>query len=223
MSKFVSLYPLDATACMRLHFFGIFFFGKPVTGEANLRLTDKMKDDELHIIQRILKGETALYEYFLNTYGQQVFTLVVRVVSNQKDAEELTQDIFLKAFRHLSSFKGNSSFSTWIYSIAYNTAISCARKKKFDTFVMDDALLAGISDTQVDEALNDEREEQIARLNRAIGQLNAEEWALINLFYYEGKALNEVALILGLTESNTKVKLHRIRKKIYVLMKQEDI
>lgn len=182
-----------------------------------------MKDDELHIIQRILKGETALYEYFLNTYGQQVFTLVVRVVSNQEDAEELTQDIFLKAFRHLSSFKGNSSFSTWIYSIAYNTAVSCARKKKFDTFVMDDALLAGISDTQVDEALNDEREEQIARLNRAIGQLNAEEWALINLFYYEGKALNEVALILGLTESNTKVKLHRIRKKIYVLMKQEDI
>lgn len=88
---------------------------------------------------------------------------------------------------------------------------------------MDDALLAGISDTQVDEALNDEREEQIARLNRAIGRLNAEEWALINLFYYEGKALNEVALILGLTESNTKVKLHRIRKKIYVLMKQEDI
>ena len=68
-----------------------------------------MKDDELHIIQHILKGETALYEYFLNTYGQQVFTLVVRVVSNQEDAEELTQDIFLKAFRHLSSFKGNSS------------------------------------------------------------------------------------------------------------------
>ena len=83
-----------------------------------MRLTDKMKDDERHIIQRILRGETALYEHFLNTYGQQVFILVARIVSNQEDAEELTQDVFLKAFQHLSSFKGTSSFSTWIYSIA---------------------------------------------------------------------------------------------------------
>ena len=188
-----------------------------------MRLTDKMKDDERHIIQRILRGETALYEHFLNTYGQQVFILVARIVSNQEDAEELTQDVFLKAFQHLSSFKGTSSFSTWIYSIAYNTAISSARKKKFDTFVMDDALLANISDTQVDEALNDEGEEQIAKLNRATEQLDSEEQALISLFYYEEKTLNEVALILGLTESNAKVKLHRIRKKIYVLMKQEKV
>ena len=188
-----------------------------------MRLTDKMKDDERHIIQRILRGETALYEHFLNTYGQQVFILVARIVSNQEDAEELTQDVFLKAFQHLSSFKGTSSFSTWIYTIAYNTAISSARKKTFDTFVMDDTLLANISDTQVDEALNDEGEEQIAKLNRAMEQLDSEEQALISLFYYEEKTLNEVALILGLTESNAKVKLHRIRKKIYVLMKQEKV
>ena len=96
-------------------------------------------------------------------------------------------------------------------------------KKKIDTFVMDDALLANISDTQVDEALNDEREEQIARLSSAMEQLNSEERALISLFYYEEKPLNEIAIILGLTESNAKVKLHRIRKKIYVLMKQEKV
>lgn len=188
-----------------------------------MRLIDKMKDSDIHITQRILNGETALYEYFLNAYGQQVFTLIVRIVINQEDAEELTQDTFIKAFQHLSSFKGNSSFSTWIYSIAYNTAISHARKKKFDTFAMDDALLANISDQQVDEALNEEGEEQILKLNRAIEQLNSDERALITLFYHEEKPLTEVALILGLTESNAKVKLHRIRKKIYVLMKQEEV
>lgn len=181
-----------------------------------------MKDDEQHIIQRILQGETALYEHFLRTYGQQVFTLVARIVSSREDAEELTQDVFLKAFNHLPSFKGNSSFSTWIYSIAYNTAVSSARKKSFDTLALDDAQLANLSDTQVDEALNDDREEQIARLERAVGRLDAEERAQIDLFYYKGKPLSEVALILGVTESNAKVKLHRIRKKIYVLMKQEE-
>ena len=182
-----------------------------------------MNHEELHIIASILSGRTEQFAYFLDTYGPQVFHLIVRMVGSPEDAEELTQDVFLKAFQHLSSFKGTSSFSTWIYSIAYNTAISNARKKKFDTFVMDDTLLANISDTQVDEALNDEGEEQIAILNRAMEQLDSEEQALISLFYYEEKTLNEVALILGLTESNAKVKLHRIRKKIYVLMKQEKV
>ena len=187
-----------------------------------MRPTDKMKDDEKNIIQQILNGEIALYEYFLNTYGQQVFTLIVRIVSNQEDAEELTQDTFLKAFRHLESFKGNSSFSTWIYSIAYHTAISSARKKKYDTFAMDDTLLANLSDQQVDEALDDESEERIARLNAALKRLDIEERALIGLYYYEEKPMSEVALILGLTESNAKVKLHRTRKKIYVLMNKEE-
>mgnify|MGYP000122645530 FL=1 len=64
-----------------------------------------MENDETHIIHRILKGETSLYEYFLDKYSQQVFILIIRIVENQEDAEELTQDTFLKAFLHLSSFK----------------------------------------------------------------------------------------------------------------------
>ena len=83
-----------------------------------MRLKSKMENNETHIIRRILKGETALYENFLNQYGQQVFSLIARIICNQEDAEELTQDVFLKAFQHLSSFKAESSFSTWIYSIA---------------------------------------------------------------------------------------------------------
>lgn len=188
-----------------------------------MRLKSKMENNETHIIQRILKGETALYENLLNQYSQQVFSLIARIICNQEDAEELTQDVFLKAFQHLSSFKAESSFSTWLYSIAYNTAISAARKKKFDTFAMDDALLANISEQQVDEALNNESEEMIIKLNRAIDALHSDERALITLFYYEEKTMNEIAQILGMTENNAKVKLHRVRKKIYVLIKQEEV
>ena len=115
-----------------------------------------MEYDEAHIIQDVLEGKTSRYEYFLDKYGQQVFTLIVRIVASQEDAEELTQDTFLKAFRHLSSFKAESNFSTWIYRIAYNTAISAVRKKKYDLFDMDDTLLANISDEQIDDTLNDE-------------------------------------------------------------------
>lgn len=181
-----------------------------------------MKKEEAHIIKEILNGNTEQYEYFLDRYGQQVFVLVDRIVSCQEDAEELTQDVFLKAFQQLSSFKAESSFSTWIYRIATNIAISAVRKKRNDVLRLDDSVFANLSDTQVDEALEDESEEQMERLQQAMNQLEADERALITLYYLEEKPLAEVAFILGMTEGNAKVKLHRIRKKLYVLIKNQE-
>ena len=180
-----------------------------------------MKKEEAHIIKEILNGKTEQYEYFLDRYGQQVFVLVDRIVSCQEDAEELTQDVFLKAFQQLSSFKAESSFSTWIYRIATNVAISAVRKKRNDVLRLDDSVFANLSDTQVDEALEDDSEEQMERLQQAMNQLEADERALITLYYLEEKPLVEVAFILGMTEGNAKVKLHRIRKKLYVLIKNQ--
>ena len=181
-----------------------------------------MKKEEAHIIKEILNGKTEQYEYFLDRYGQQVFVLVDRIVSCQEDAEELTQDVFLKAFQQLSSFKAESSFSTWIYRIATNLAISAVRKKRNDVLRLDASVFANLSDTQVDEALEDDSEEQIERLQQAMNQLEADERALITLYYLEEKPLAEVAFILGMTEGNAKVKLHRIRKKLYVLIKNQE-
>ena len=181
-----------------------------------------MKKEEAHIIKEILNGKTEQYEYFLDRYGQQVFVLVDRIVSCQEDAEELTQDVFLKAFQQLSSFKAESSFSTWIYRIATNLAISAVRKKRNDVLRLDDSVFANLSDTQVDEALEDDSEEHMERLQQAMNQLEADERALITLYYLEEKPLAEVAFILGMTEGNAKVKLHRIRKKLYVLIKNQE-
>ena len=178
-----------------------------------------MKKDEAHIIKEILHGNTALYEYFLDRYGQQVFVLVDRIVSCQDDADELTQDVFLKAFQQLSSFKAESSFSTWIYRIATNVAISAVRKKKNETIRLDESVFFNLSESQVDEALEDESEEQLQRLQRAIEKLEADERALITLYYMEEKPLSEIAFILGMTEGNAKVNLHRIRKKLYIFIK----
>ena len=158
-----------------------------------------MENDETHIIHRILKGETSLYEYFLDKYSQQVFILIIRIVENQEDAEELTQDTFLKAFEHLSSFKAESSFSTWIYRIAYNTAISATRKRKQELIVMDSAMLMNISDQQIDDALNDESEERVGKLNKAIKKLDAEERLYDRLWKVENPR-DEMALLAALNE-----------------------
>lgn len=186
------------------------------------RLKEQMEKDESYIITRILAGKTEEYAYFLDTYGQPVFSLIVRMVNSEEDAEELTQDTFMKAFEHLSSFNGKSSFSTWIYRIAYNTALSFLRKKNVEQTVIDDNQWNRISDTQIDDALNNESEEQIEKLQQALTKLTAEERALVTLFYEEEHSIQELAQILNLNEGNIKVKLHRLRKKLYVLMQKED-
>jgi RNA polymerase sigma-70 factor (ECF subfamily) len=121
-------------------------------------------------------------------------------------------------FRQLSSFKEESSFSTWLYRIATNTALSAARKKKHDTINIEDNAYGDIPDELLDEALDNDSEEQLQRLSEAIDRLDAEERALITLYYMNERPIEEVATIMGLTQSNVKTKLYRTRKKLYLLL-----
>ena len=193
-----------------------------VTSPTKVRLIEQMEQNESHIISRILAGRTEEFSYFLDTYGQAVYTLIVRMVYSEEDAEELTQDVFMKAFEHLDSFYGESSFSTWVYRIAYNTAVSYLRKKKSVETVIDEAFWNTVSETEVDEALDDDSEERVEQLQQALTQLSADERALVTLFYEEERPVQEVAEVLGLSVSNVKVKLHRVRKKLYILMQKEE-
>ena len=101
-------------------------------------------------------------------------------------------------------------------------AISAVRKKKNETIRLDESVFFNLSESQVDEALEDESEEQLQRLQRAMEKLEADERALVTLYYMEEKPLSEVAFILGMTEGNAKVKLHRIRKKLYIFIKNQE-
>ena len=181
-----------------------------------------MKNDELHIITSILAGNTERFSYFLDTYGQRIFTLIVRMVGSPEDAEELTQDTFMKAFRHLSDFNGKSSFSTWLYRIAYNTALSSLRKQPNEVLSVDDRLWNNLTENEIDRALDEEDEERIEQLQRALEKLTPDERALVTLFYEEDRPIAEICHILNQTEGNIKVKLYRIRKKLYILIKQEE-
>lgn len=180
-----------------------------------------MKTEEQHKIERILAGKTEEFAYFLDTYGQQVFTLIVRMTGSESDAEERTQDTFLKAFQHLSSFNGKSQFSTWIYRIAYNTALTALRKKNIE-LTADEKLWNTLSDTETDDLLDDTSENRIEKLREALDRLPADERALITFFYEEEKNISEIAVITGQTEGNVKVKLYRLRKKLAAWMQEED-
>jgi len=175
--------------------------------------------DEINYIERILAGETNLFSYFVNSYSNSIYSLIVRIVQTNEDAEELTQDSFLKAFKKLDSFKGDCSFSTWLFRIAYNTAISATRKRKIVFPTVDEMMMESVPDEAIETFFDpDENEIKLQKLEEAIGKLNVEEKTLITLFYIEDKSVTELARVLDLTPENVKVKLHRVRKKLYVLM-----
>lgn len=179
--------------------------------------------EETTYIRRILDGETELYSCFLDRYSRPMYSLVIQIVSGSEDAEEIVQDVFLKAFNSLHTYRGDSSFSTWLYRIAYNMAIGFARKKKREYIAIEENLLNSIPDDKADSVLfPTDDEEKIMKLTEAIGMLSSEETAIITLFYYEEKSVDEVAQITKLSPSNVKVRLHRARKKLYVILSTDD-
>lgn len=176
---------------------------------------------DAYYIQKIQAGDTASFGYLVDKYERLVYSLIRKVVGNPEDAEELAQDAFVKAFRSLGSFKGDCSFSTWIYRIAYNTALSEVRKKKLEFLAIDEMLLTNVSEEEVAIALgHTDTSEQLDKLDIALSRIPPDERALITLFYMKEKTIEEVSFITGLTESNVKTKLFRIRKKLFVLLKE---
>lgn len=191
-----------------------------VTSICSERLTGTMEPTkEKEYIRQILDGNTAMFSYFLNGYSRQVYALIVKIVRSPEDAEELTQDVFMKAFNKLYSFKGDCRFSTWIYRIAYNTAISAIRKMKNEMPAFDDSVLKNVPDSDVDDLLNNvDNESVLNKLEQSVNMLTSEEKAIITLYYQKELPVKEIAEITGLTEANVKIKLHRVRKKLYVMV-----
>ena len=176
---------------------------------------------DMEYVEKVQAGDAEYFAPLLERYSQPVFSLLVRIVGNREDAEELTQDVFLKVFRSLSSFRRNSSFATWLYRIAYNTAVSATRRPKREWMSFDDSgmerMAEETSDDEADEVFNEERQQ---RLEQALDQLRPGDRALILLYYQQKKTMEEIAKITGLTLSNVKVKMHRIRKKLMDRLKK---
>ncbi len=169
---------------------------------------------EKQVIAQVLGGDTKAFALLVEAHKDHVFNLVLRIVHQREWAEEIAQDVFLKAFQELHRFKQEARFSTWLFRIAYNTAISALRKRQLPVQELQEQQLY-VSD----EEHYEEREQQFRQLQQAIGQLPAEEAALVTLFYTENKSVEEAAQVLGWSPGNTKVRLHRTRQKLKEMIK----
>jgi RNA polymerase sigma factor (sigma-70 family) len=172
--------------------------------------------DDNHYIELVIKGETAAFTTLVNRYKDLVFTIAMNITRNREDAEEVAQDAFLNAFRKLDGFRRESSFATWLYRIAYNESISKVRKKRIITMELEEEITEIIPEDEIEEDIAglDENEQKKVIAN-ILEKLPETERVLITLFYMENHPVTEISEVTGLGESNVKVRLHRVRRKIY--------
>jgi RNA polymerase sigma-70 factor (ECF subfamily) len=172
--------------------------------------------DDIAVIKMVLQGQQTAYAVLVTRYQQYVFTLVMRYVNDRELAEELAQDVFLKAYKYLADFKGNSKFSTWLYTIVNTTCLSHLRKKKYETILLEEEKMVSISDSNSAAKPSDKLEQKTQKhlLEQAMKQLSVAESQILTLFYLAEQSVDEIGMVMGLTTSNVKVRLFRARQKL---------
>ena len=173
-----------------------------------------LNDNE--IISQVLSGDQQAYAVLVNRYQNYVFTLSLRMVKSREDAEEVAQDVFIKAYKYLADFRGASKFTTWLYTIVNNTCISFLRKKKLEIHSLDNEKVFELADNN-DSGMRAnlvKQKSRIAMVKKAIGLLNPADAEVVTLFYQAEQSLEEMAQILGIEVNAAKVRLHRARTRL---------
>jgi RNA polymerase sigma-70 factor (ECF subfamily) len=165
-------------------------------------------EDDRMIVGRILAGEGELFRFLVNRHQKPVYAMGLSFFRNPEDAADFVQDVFLKAFRNLSSFEGRSRFSTWLYKIAYNTAVNgISRRKEYRTLVEED---------QIQDAETPERRalRSVIRkaVNGAVQELPERYRVCVDLFFFYDRSYREIELITGYPVNTIKSHVFRAKK-----------
>ena len=165
------------------------------------------------------------FAQLVQQHARQVLDFTQRLVTDQQDAEEVAQDVFVKAYRQLGSFRRESSLLTWLLRIAYHEALNHLRRRR--PYTVDIESVSVVSEygslTSDDEAeLSTRREERIGLLEEAVGKLPPDDQLLLQLYYYDDRPLRDIAYIMDAEPNALGVRLHRIRKKLQTMIKRRE-
>ena len=173
-----------------------------------------LNDNE--IITQVLGGDHQAFGGLVNKYQNYVFTLALRMLKNREDAEEIAQDVFVKAYKALADFRGESRFSTWLYTIVNTTCLTFLRKKRPEIHTLDNEQVFERANS-IDAGMRADQVEQKSRqsmVNQAIALLAPDDAEVITLFYKAEQSLDEIARILRVEPNTAKVRLHRARARL---------
>ena len=160
----------------------------------------------------MLNGNAEFYT-IVRKYEKTVYRQALRILGNKQDAEEVTQDVFLRIHENIEDFRQESQYETWIFRITTNTAISRRRKRKLDFVSLEEAGM----DRQIRDSNRNQEEQAMDRelsknLWRGIFRLPMSEATAISLCYFEEKSYHEIAEIMGIPQGTVGILLHRGRQ-----------
>ncbi len=179
-----------------------------------------METDE-QIIEAVKDGKSEGQRLMVSRYGQMVFAMIVRQVTTTMDAEELTQDTFMRAFNNIDRYDSRrSSLGTWLCRIAYHLTLDFLKRHQPNIISMDDT--TDISEEQLDTELSSGNEKRIQQLEQMMEELLPDEQMLLTLYYYEDRTLDECSFIMDTTSHALANRLYRIRKKLYKQLKKQN-
>ena len=174
---------------------------------------------ETEIVEAVRQGRREGQTEMVCCYAERVFAMVVRQVPNVMDAQELTQDAFLRAFSHIDRYEPHkASLSTWLCRIAYRLTLDFLKRRRPVIVAMEDN--TEDSDEEVD--LSTGREERIERLQEVMDELPDDERMLLTLYYFEDRPLTEIAYIIGIDAKALANRLYRTRKKLYKILQEDE-
>jgi len=169
------------------------------------------------LVQRCQAGKVDNFEELVARYHQKVYTVILGLLRSREDAMEVAQETFFRAYRKIKSFKGGSSFYTWLYRIAVNIAIDYQRRQKrnpLDFKENMDVVLEDQNEVARDPFANVHDREIREKLLEAINDLTPEHKAVIVLRTVEGLPYKDIGEILGCSEGTVMSRLHYARKKL---------
>ncbi|HET6932252.1 MAG TPA: RNA polymerase sigma factor [Candidatus Acidoferrum sp.] len=181
--------------------------------------------NEDEAIVRAGRGDATAFERLYNAHCKRVYSLCLRMLKNAAEAEDLTQQVFLQVFRKISTFRGDSSFSTWLHRISVNAVLMHLRRNRPDEIR---------TDSLDDTTKNDARPAQLApnnssltlidRLNlaRAVRKLAPGYKRLFLMHDVIGYKHHEIAALLGCSTGSSKSQLHKARKRLRQLLSGEE-
>lgn len=176
-----------------------------------------MEKETTILISELRQRKSAACQQLLATYGPMVFRMVQRIVPLREDAEEVYQDVFVKALRGIEGYNPQqATLATWLNRIAYHESLNFIRGKSPVIVLMDDPELSN-SLLASDEEPQDEQ--TIQQLEQALEKLPAHEQAIVSMFYYDNMSLADIAFVTGSITSTVGSQLSRIRKKLYRMIK----
>lgn len=186
------------------------------------------KRNDYEIVARAKDGDKKAYDELTLMYKDAVFSIVYRMVHNQQEAEDLTQEAFIKAYNSISHFNEEYAFSTWLFKIATNNCIDFFRKRKLKTYSMDKSIKYKDEEIQQEYADSEPTadktllaKEKSKTIRQAIDQLPGKYRTAIVLRHHDEKSYEEIADILNLPLGTVKARIFRAREMLKKLLKDK--